>query len=841
MKRHSFVSIISIIGLLVLLLPANVWAQGPTIRFVPSTTTPKVGDTVNVDIRIENVSNLYGAEVHVAFDQTRLEVLDDDPAQAGVQILPGSFFPKSEPSYVAVNQANNAAGTVDFAFTLLAPESPLSGSGTIATIRFAANTEGTAALTFTATKLADASGASIAHNTVNSALTISQGTPSGGKDCIQLIRNGGFEENAYWQMPATPRSGRYTTVDKHSGWRSTLLGILPGEPDVYSFSSAYQKIHVPANATSVTLSFWAKRLTQAMPKGDVDPTQDRYNPADVIEGTYDYSSKGARIQHDYQEVFILQYPCYNLMAVLMRARSNDGMWTQYTYDLSAFAGQDIVVYFDAINNGDGLRTWMFVDDVEVQACFGTAPCAELVLNPSFEQTAYWTTPATPRTAGYTTAAAHTGARSMRTGIVPPTSGVYSHSSAYQAINVPAGATNPTLSFWYNPHSEEPARSDWKSYDWAGYDPAAVIRGEPVTAKGALMDWQEMLILDSSYHLLPGGVVLRTLQNDGQWHQVTYDLSPYKGMRIVLYFNTINDGDWGRTWMYVDDVTVNVCGFTVRFDPSSTQVGVGQTFDVNVRVENIADLYAFSTTIRFDPAILEVVDADGSASGVQISRGSFFPTDPNQGHVVQNTVDNGTGQIDFAITLLGSTPSLSGSGTVATIRFHAKAAGTTPLAFSSLQLINSSATAFPATHSDGQVTVTSSTSEATLTGKVLLEGRSNNSGVQVQVAGGSSTTTASDGSYSVVVSAGTHTLTFSHPSYLSKSVSATAVAGTTVTVPQETLLGGDVNGDGTIDISDLVILGSQFGSTSPSPAAADINGDGVVDIVDIVLAARNLGE
>ncbi|HUT18635.1 MAG TPA: cohesin domain-containing protein, partial [Anaerolineae bacterium] len=102
MKRHPFITIISIIALLVLLWPANVWAQGPTIRFVPSTTTPKVGDTVNVDIRIENASNLYGAEVHVAFDRTRLEVLDDDPAQTGVQILPGSFFPKSDPSYVAV-------------------------------------------------------------------------------------------------------------------------------------------------------------------------------------------------------------------------------------------------------------------------------------------------------------------------------------------------------------------------------------------------------------------------------------------------------------------------------------------------------------------------------------------------------------------------------------------------------------------------------------------------------------------------------------------------------------------------------------------------------------------
>jgi hypothetical protein len=838
MKRHPFITIISIIGLLVLLWPANVWAQGPTIRFVPSTTTPKVGDMVNVDIRVENVSNLYGAEVHVAFDHTRLEVLDDDPAQTGVQILPGSFFPKSDPSYVAVNRADNAAGTIDYAITLLAPESPLNGSGTLATIRFAANTEGTAALTFASTQLADMNGASISHSTANSSLSISQGVPGAGKDCIELIRNGGFEETAYWQMPATPRSGRYTTVDKYSGSRSVLLGIQPGEADVYSFSSAYQKIHVPANATSVTLSFWARRFTQEIPKAVVDPTLDQYDPAEVIEGTYDYSSKSTRLQYDWQEVFILQYPCYNWMATLMRARSNDGAWTQYTYDLSAFAGQDIVVYFDAVNNGNGLRTWMFVDEVTVQACFDVSPCAELVRNRSFEWTSDWTTPATPRTAGYSTAAAYTGARSMRNGVVPPTIDTYSHSSAYQAIDIPAGASSPTLTFWYKPYSEEAPRSDWKAYDWVGYDPAAVIRGDPVSAKALEIDWQEMLILDRYYHLLPGGVVLRRVQNDGQWHKVTYDLSPYKGMRINLYFNTINDGDGQRTWMYVDDVSVNLCGYVVRFDPSSTQVGVGQTFDVNLRVENVANLYAFATKIRFNPAILEVVDADGGTAGVQVSVGSMFPSDPAKTHVVQNTADNGAGEIDFALTLLGSTPALNGSGTVATIRFHAKAAGTTPLAFSSLQLVDPSATPFPATHADGQVTVTSGTSQATLTGKVLLEGRTNHSGTQVQVAGGPSTTTAADGSYTVVVSAGVRTLTFSHPSYLTKSVSATAVAGSTVTVAQQTLLAGDINGDGKVDILDLVALGAQFGSTSPSPATVDINGDGVVDIIDIVLVATN---
>ena len=52
------------------------------------------------------------------------------------------------------------------------------------------------------------------------------------------------------------------------------------------------------------------------------------------------------------------------------------------------------------------------------------------------------------------------------------------------------------------------------------------------------------------------------------------------------------------------------------------------------------------------------------------------------------------------------------------------------------------------------------------------------------------------------------------------------------------LKGDVNGDGTVNISDLVLVGSSLGQTGQN--AADINGDGVVNISDLVLVAGALG-
>ena len=54
--------------------------------------------------------------------------------------------------------------------------------------------------------------------------------------------------------------------------------------------------------------------------------------------------------------------------------------------------------------------------------------------------------------------------------------------------------------------------------------------------------------------------------------------------------------------------------------------------------------------------------------------------------------------------------------------------------------------------------------------------------------------------------------------------------------------GDINGDGTVDIFDAIILGDAFNSTPSMKnwnANADINGDGIVDIYDAIILAGHL--
>ena len=55
-----------------------------------------------------------------------------------------------------------------------------------------------------------------------------------------------------------------------------------------------------------------------------------------------------------------------------------------------------------------------------------------------------------------------------------------------------------------------------------------------------------------------------------------------------------------------------------------------------------------------------------------------------------------------------------------------------------------------------------------------------------------------------------------------------------------LLQADVNGDGIINIVDLVTVAIKFGQSITPGDVADVNGDGVVNIVDLVIVGTNFG-
>jgi len=124
-------------------------AQGTLVVIDPPAKEVAVGATTTVDVRIENVANLYGAEVQLVFNPALLEVVDTDTSREGVQIQPGSLL---SPDFMAKNNADQTTGRIVFAVAQMPPHEPVNGSGILATITFRGKAAGTSEINFSTTQ-----------------------------------------------------------------------------------------------------------------------------------------------------------------------------------------------------------------------------------------------------------------------------------------------------------------------------------------------------------------------------------------------------------------------------------------------------------------------------------------------------------------------------------------------------------------------------------------------------------------------------------------------------------------------------------------------------------------
>jgi len=168
--------------------------------------------------------------------------------------------------------------------------------------------------------------------------------------CYEAIVNGGFETDEAWYLPATrytagydiiylqEATANYSTEEVHSGGRSMRTGILDPLKNVYSYSSAWQQVSIPANATSANLSFWLFQRS-----------------VDGIDG------------YDVQLMLLLDSNKREFERPV-NVRSDSRTWTQYQFDLKKYAGKTVWVYFGTYNNGWNSTMAMYTDDVSLMIC-----------------------------------------------------------------------------------------------------------------------------------------------------------------------------------------------------------------------------------------------------------------------------------------------------------------------------------------------------------------------------------------------------------------------------------------------------------------------------------------
>jgi nucleoid-associated protein YgaU len=387
--------------------------------------------------------------------------------------------------------------------------------------------------------------------------------------CVDLLLNSDFETNAGWLFSPSITPPQYTTAQRQSGARAMQLGVLPGSgANRASYSSIRQPLTIPTTANRVLLTWWQWAGTEEALTTTPGATADR------------------------QEVLLLD-ATGRAVALIQQQRQTDSGWQQWAADLSSYRGQQLTLYFNVYNDGNGLSTWLYLDGVVLLACgvpvtptptatlvyvtptpivatatptnpggvtntpttlpgvtntpTTVAACRELVVNGGFESNSNWILGQSRTPAQYTTAQKQAGALSLQLGRLtgsPPLAGS-SFSSARQSVAIPATANYVTLRWW----------------QWAGTAEAAAVLPDTNS------DRQEVLLLTPAEQVL--AVLQRTRQNSIGWQEQQVDLSPYRGRTVDLYFNVYNDGNGLATWLYLDEVSLLDCPTPPTAAPTAT--------------------------------------------------------------------------------------------------------------------------------------------------------------------------------------------------------------------------------------------------------------------------------
>ena len=131
-----------------------------------------------------------------------------------------------------------------------------------------------------------------------------------------------------------------------------------------------------------------------------------------------------------------------------------------------------------------------------------------------------------------------------------------------------------------------------------------------------------------------------------------------------------------------------------------EIPLNTRVEVPVEVRDVSELYAVDLTIRFDPEILQVEDADPNTAGVQPGLATFL----DAGMTLFNEVDNETGTVRFVMSQINPSEGKSGSGNLLVLYFVGKQAGTSQVTVEKVELANRLGEAIAVSGADAEIVV-----------------------------------------------------------------------------------------------------------------------------------------
>ena len=352
------------------------------VRVVPQYSAVAVGDTDEVQINVEDVSDLYGFEGRIDYHGTLLDVEDSVPGQLGVQVMHGDVFDAF--SYqVLQNEVTDDGvfGQIRFtAFINAGLSHGFDGDGTLFWIVFRGVSPGLSNVTISQMDLLNHSGTTMARDlyhgqievlpagptstpTPTSEATATPTSTSSGTIpvptiesptptqtgvlatptpiCLNRIVNGGFETLTGGEALPWERDGAvtYTSVEQASGLRSAWLGGFNNATNGICQTVTIPTHTEPEQVTEVTLRYmWGVVTPETIPDGDILRISVRDAGGALLEELETLDKSDAT-----------------------------GTWEQSTFDLSAYEGQTVSICFECETDASS-PTSFYIDDVELIVC-----------------------------------------------------------------------------------------------------------------------------------------------------------------------------------------------------------------------------------------------------------------------------------------------------------------------------------------------------------------------------------------------------------------------------------------------------------------------------------------
>ena len=118
------------------------------------------------------------------------------------------------------------------------------------------------------------------------------------------------------------------------------------------------------------------------------------------------------------------------------------------------------------------------------------------------------------------------------------------------------------------------------------------------------------------------------------------------------------------------------GFT--FSTTETNLLAGDTFTLNLNAENITDLAGWQVDVAFDLNVLEAIE---------VTEGDFLKSEGDDTFFQGGTIDNTAGKITGIFAVRQSASGASGTGTLLSVTFMAKAGGETQVTLENFEFIS----------------------------------------------------------------------------------------------------------------------------------------------------------